>query len=216
MPDWVTTELEVTGPPEALRDFLSDATYGAPDRPEEISFWYLVPCPETYRQARYLTMTDRRECAALYASNDAALERSVHDARFMHLGPKPRSRQEQRDAYVHYGMRFPVPFDPAEIAAQHCANQDAHGHGVLEDWLEAHWGVDRDLCHAEAEVDGNCAWFKFDTAWSAPLVLLEILAARYPRLRFNAEITYECNGSTESWEPAPCRAPRAAGPGAAP
>lgn len=157
MPDWVTTELEVTGPPEALKAFLSDATDGAPDRPEEILFWYLIPPPETYRQVSSATVTDYRECAALYSSNDSALDQSVHNARFRHLGPAPRTRQEQRDAYVHYGMQYPVPFDPAEIAAQHRANQVAHGHGVLEDWLETHWGVDRDLCHAEAEVEGNCA-----------------------------------------------------------
>jgi hypothetical protein len=69
------------------------------------------------------------------------------------------------------------------------------------EWRWEQWGTSRNAAGAECQItdDGMTATFIFDTAWNAPVALINGLAARCPRLVFKLSFFYDSNVGFGLW-----------------
>lgn len=82
-------------------------------------------------------------------------------------------------------VRLFTPEEEAELAGI--------GHRDWYSWSKENWGTKWNACHVEIEDSGEHGYLEitFDTAWSAPVPVLQTMVEMFPKLSFTCEWRYE-------------------------
>lgn len=191
MPNWCRNEIAFRAPPKTLAAFrqLMGAERGAFD------FEALAPMPPELSRCN---MADESAYHVKYGEwnqepffgsrnwphREAALQAARHPENaerwFFHEEPDPSKPDTMR----------PVPRTFDEAADMAHANVLNHGHVYWRGWCGEHWGTKWNVTEGAAwESHPGVERVSFETAWSPPLPVLELLAQRFP----DAEIEGEYN-----------------------
>lgn len=60
------------------------------------------------------------------------------------------------------------------------------------DWCVNNWGTKWNANDAQCNDDGDCVWYRFETAWAPPIQWLEKASKKFPKLNF--KLKYEEEG----------------------
>jgi hypothetical protein len=99
-------------------------------------------------------------------------------------GPEPslnRLREAVKGTTIREGRTVPIDFSLQSILPMPEGFEDWHG------WRMEHWGVKWEVNASYIVVDFDCdeLVFKFDTAWSSPLKIVDELKKQYPDCGFS-------------------------------
>lgn len=189
MPNWCENTLVIRGKPEALRA-LSDRLAADADRHENLhlTFQSFAPHDETvapgsdgsanmgrrkdtgkWEHVRYIENPDRRESS----DEPRYIPDPAHEAELLDVGRHP---------YVTLGDGTILTEDEAREA----------GIRSWYDWNVANWGTKWDACHVqviEDDLDDGTLVYRFDTAWSPPVPVVEAMIEALPDFRVRLHAT---------------------------
>ena len=172
MPNHVTNRLRINGTPEqvqTVREAIKGVWKKEPDTPRPLDFEKLIPMPET------LDVTSGSE------STVAQWEAGYKDHRGRTAYKPPAHVIERANAN-------------RELVDKIKENIRVHGYPTWYEWAIAKWGTKWNA-YSQTEIEPNL--IQFDTAWSCPIPVLEVLAAKFPEVEFVCEFADEDIGSNQ-------------------
>lgn len=83
-------------------------------------------------------------------------------------------------------VSYADPDQKKKQEAIYSANREKYGFGSWYDWAIESWGTKWNAGDIELQIieDGNTAFYTFQTAWDAPLPVIEEMSKRFPNLKF--------------------------------
>ena len=176
MPNYVSNLVEFSGDPVAVQNMLiaiKDDRYGL----GTIDFNKLIPMPESL-MIEAGSRTDKglnayRDFISVYT-----LENGITGLDLLHIP------QQSEDAFLR--VRTDIQSDEWELGRQAFQNQLQYGAPTWYEWCIRNWGTKWNACGYEAGTDygTNCKALWFETAWDAPVPVIEELARRFPEVDF--------------------------------
>lgn len=177
MPNYVKNQIEFRGKTEDVRNMLiaiQDDKLGL----GTIDFNKLIPMPESLN-IEAGSRTDKglkayRDFISVYT-----LENGITGLDLLHI-PK-----QSEDAFLR--IRTDIKSDEWELGRQAFQNQLQYGAATWYEWCIQNWGTKWNACGYESGIDygPDCNALWFETAWSAPVPVVEELARRFPDLEFS-------------------------------
>ena len=176
MPNYVSNLVEFSGDPVAVQNMLiaiKDDRYGL----GTIDFNKLIPMPESLN-----IEAGSRNDKGLKAYRDFisvyTLENGITGLDLLHIP------QQSEDAFLR--VRTDIQPDEWELGRQAFRNQLQYGAPTWYEWSIRNWGTKWNACGYDDGTDygTNCKALWFETAWDAPVPVIEELARRFPELEF--------------------------------
>ena len=179
MPNWCSNALGVTGPAEAISEFV-EAIKNPDGTQKDDNLWDLTrpyPMPEILRGTRAPSQsleTVEKEIADLIARRDAG-ELQAHEN---YTKPVTADGSWVTDEYLQ------------EMRDQAQRTVDAYKETGYHDWYTwacDHWGTKWDPHVGWVRIEDTAVELRFDTAWAPPTALISALSSLFPTLTFVLE-----------------------------
>ena len=160
MPNHVTNRMTVTGPEEAVQELFDACFSKEKEKPDPYLMEQIAAARQAGDEQRAVNL------ARQIAEIEARPEFDVFD--FNKIIPRP--------AFIYTSGNL-----------RHGSREQTSGRNWY-DWNIAHWGTKWGAYHAEInERDPGRLVVRFDTAWSPPEPVFQVLARWFPELGFNIE-----------------------------
>lgn len=176
MPNWCENDLWVRGVPEEVQRFVTHAA--SADGESAFDFNRFAQMPEGLESVQAGSV---EEVYVAWYGTDAEV---VEMLAYPWLAGKANDREELKATlakkYSDAGK------DAAKIANNYRDNVEQYGFKTWLDWAIANWGTKwnaGEVKQPEIRKGGRLAFYRFDTAWSPPLSLVEAASKKFPNVR---------------------------------
>lgn len=203
MPNWVCNHLRIHGENavEMLQSLLSENDES--ENGYDVDFNKIIPMPEDLNiESGSLT----HDCAKLYinAMHESSDEYKKYAALYVQSFGKDLAMSEtEQDKDMKYALlhkdyqsnqpMFKTKADVYAYGKKALDNYEQYGAKDWYDWRIKHWGTKWNACDTQIN-DPSEADVYFNTAWSAPIPVLDELSKRYPDLSFEYNFADEDMG----------------------